>query len=230
MNPVLSVKVYFDLSCPWCYIGKRQLDAALSQLRKRRPEVVQTVEWFPYLLIPHMPVAGLPYREFMVRRLGGEAAVGMLHARIRTMAREASLCLALDRIEVVPSTLLAHRMVGYSRQSAGAKAVSAMIDELFARYFVSAEDIGEGEVVRQAAFACGIGLPAPGSSAAESWVDVLPPLWVPGEPVPPPGIGVPHFVLNGKTRIAGARPVATLLKAMEREIDRVPRRQLPPGR
>ena len=53
----LSIEVYFDFICPWCLIGKRQLDQALAQLRVAQPEVQVAVSWrgvqlLPALLLP----------------------------------------------------------------------------------------------------------------------------------------------------------------------------------
>ncbi len=30
MEDVLKVEIWFDVVCPWCYIGKRNLEAALA--------------------------------------------------------------------------------------------------------------------------------------------------------------------------------------------------------
>ena len=38
---MLKVEVWFDLICPWCLIGKRNLDATLEVLHTRRPGVAE---------------------------------------------------------------------------------------------------------------------------------------------------------------------------------------------
>ena len=52
----LSIEVYFDFICPWCLIGKRQLDQALAQLRVAQPEVQVAVSWRGVQLLPALPV------------------------------------------------------------------------------------------------------------------------------------------------------------------------------
>lgn len=39
-----------DIVCPWCFIGKRRIEAALQRLRKERPEITPAIRWLPYFL------------------------------------------------------------------------------------------------------------------------------------------------------------------------------------
>ncbi|MGY2492884.1 DsbA family oxidoreductase [Cupriavidus sp. CP313] len=209
----LSVDAYFDLICPWCLIGKRHLDTAIAQLARERPDVAVNVVWRSYPLIPGTPPAGLPYRDFYVARLGSPEAVRARQAQVCAAAQEAGLTLALDRIEVFPSTLLAHRLVRFARQQAGAEAASALIGQLFTRYFVEAQNIGDPQVLRQALEACGIPTPTADAPVHHD-LDWLPPLRDAEDLPLQTGLGVPHFIFNGKHSVSGALPPAALLGAM----------------
>ncbi|EYS97040.1 thioredoxin [Cupriavidus sp. SK-4] len=224
----LSVEAHFDLICPWCLIGKKHLESAIALLGRERPDVAVQVEWRSYPLIPAMPPAGLPYRDFYVARLGSPQAVAVRQAQVCAAAQDAGLTLALDRIETFPNTLLAHRLVRLARQQAGADAAAALIDELFTRYFLRAENIGDPRVLRRAAATCGVAIPdqvpAQPDADAHRDLDWLPSLGGPQEPVLRAGLGVPHYIFDGTRSVSGARPPAALLEAMLHTLARAKQR------
>lgn len=220
----LSVEAFFDLICPWCLIGKKHLETAIAQLGRERPDVAVHVEWRSYPLIPATPPAGMPYRDFYVARLGSPQAVATRQAQVCAAAKEAGLTLALDRIETFPNTLLAHRLVRLARQQAGAEAASALIDNLFTRYFIRAGNIGDPLVLRQAAAECGIPVPDQGDAPGQHDLDWLPTLHDPADPPFRAGLGVPHFVFNGTHSVSGSRPPAALVEAMHRALARAKQR------
>ncbi|SPR96682.1 DsbA family oxidoreductase [Cupriavidus taiwanensis] len=222
--PVLSVEAYFDLICPWCLIGKTHLETAIDWLGRERPDVAVQVTWRSYPLIPTTPPAGLPYRKFYLARLGTPEAVAMRQAQVCAAARDAGLTLALDRIEIFPNTLLAHRLVGHARQQAGAGVAGLLIDELFRRYFIRAENIGDPRVLRHAAASCGIALPGPADGAAGQDLDWLASLPGPLEPPARAGLGVPCFLFNGTHSVSGARPPEVLLQTMHKALARAKQR------
>lgn len=214
----LSIEVFFDLICPWCLIGKRHLETAIAQLHSERPEVRVDVELRSLALIPDVPLAGIPYREFYVKRLGSPAAVAARQAQVQEAALAAGLTLALTRIETFPNTLLAHRVIRFARKECGAQAASALIDNLFTRYFLQGEDIGDSRVLRLALLECGISAPDPVASPLHHDAQWLPPLRDPQDPQPLGGLGVPHFVFKGGHSLSGAQPPAMLLQAMRRSL------------
>ena len=210
----LSVDAFFDLVCPWCLIGKRHLATAIAQLRSERPDVAVDVEWRSSPLIPGTPLPGVPYRAFYVARLGSPQAVAARQAQVQAAACDAGLTLALTRIETFPNTLLAHRLVGFVREDAGAAAAADLVDDLFTRYFIQAQDIGDTEVLGQALRECGVQVPGPVLHDAA---------WLPPLPACPArnDMGVPHFVFDRAHSVSGAQPPAVLLDAMRSALARM---------
>ena len=49
---LIRIEVHVDTLCPWCYIEKRSLDAAMRQFQDRHPEVEFEVLWRPFYLYP----------------------------------------------------------------------------------------------------------------------------------------------------------------------------------
>ena len=66
MNEPLSIDVYSDVVCPWCYVGKRRLERALAQL----PSVPTRVTWRPFQLNPTMPVEGTDRSSYLEAKFG----------------------------------------------------------------------------------------------------------------------------------------------------------------
>ena len=215
----LTVDVFFDLVCPWCLIGKRHLETALTQLQAERPDMAIAVEWRSQPLLPHIPFEGVSYRDFYLGRLGSAEAVVARQAQVQAAARTAGLTLALNKIVVFPNTLLAHRLVRYARQQAGAGAATVLVENLFQRFFVDGEDIGDAQVLQEAMRASGIGIPSDAPlSHASPW---LPPVFDARNPPDRSASGVPHFVFNGSHDVSGAVSPAVLLQAMRYALDEV---------
>ena len=61
MNEPLNIDIYSDVVCPWCYVGKRRLERALSQL----PTVPTQVTWLPFQLNPTMPTEGMDRTAYL---------------------------------------------------------------------------------------------------------------------------------------------------------------------
>lgn len=64
----LTVDVYSDVVCPWCYIGKRRLEQALESVQAQERA---RVFWRPFQLNPTMPAAGMDRRVYLETKFGG---------------------------------------------------------------------------------------------------------------------------------------------------------------
>ena len=57
----LTIEVVSDVVCPWCYIGKRRLEAALELYARARPGApAPKVSFHPFQLNPDLPPEGMP--------------------------------------------------------------------------------------------------------------------------------------------------------------------------
>lgn len=221
MHPsrTLTVEAYFDLICPWCLIGKRHLEAAVAMLAHTHPDAAVQVTWRSYPLMPILPPEGIPYREFYLARLGSAEAVAARRAQVRAAAQEAGVTLEFERIQTMPNTVLAHRLVRFAERTAGPRVQAALVDDLFRRYFQAGEDIGDPMVLRRAATAAGVPAPGGADDPIHHELEWLPALLEPGETPPRNGMGVPHFVIDGNRSVSGARHAAVLHQTMAKALD-----------
>ena len=131
----VTLDVWSDLVCPWCYIGKRRLAAALAQ---EAPGSVH-VRWHAFQLQPDLPTEGVDAKRYFAAKFGGAERVRAIHDRVSAVARDVGLELHFDRQEHAPNTRLAHRAVKLADDE------EAAIETLFAAHFADGEDIGDPE-------------------------------------------------------------------------------------
>ena len=63
MSRHLTVDIFFDFICPWCLIGKRQLQVVLLKLKENNPDVEVILSWHGVQLLPHIAAEGVPFHE-----------------------------------------------------------------------------------------------------------------------------------------------------------------------
>ena len=66
----LVIDVVSDVVCPWCYIGKRHLEAALAG---SRDAAGAKVRWHPFELNPDLPAEGVERKGYLEAKFGGPA-------------------------------------------------------------------------------------------------------------------------------------------------------------
>lgn len=216
-NASVTVDVHFDFVCPWCLIGKRNLDAAISRLASLRPDVNVKVRWHSHQLLPDMQVGGVPYQAFYVARLGSATAVAARRAQVQEAACAAGVQLAFDRIEVMPNTRAAHNLVAWAATTDAAFQPASLIDRLFTGYFMDGEDIGNPDVLERIGLACGLDAAGLAEHLAASRRDGN--MAIPRSPQADEVRGVPHFVINSALSLSGAYSIAAIVDAMLRSID-----------
>jgi predicted DsbA family dithiol-disulfide isomerase len=128
--------IFSDPVCPWCYIGKANLDRALAD----HPDHPFAIQWHPFQLNPDLPVEGVAKRAYLEAKFGGKARVDAIHERLREVARAAGVDMDPDKPARMPNTLNAHRLIHW----AGIEGVqSAVKGALMRAYWVEGRDIGD---------------------------------------------------------------------------------------
>jgi len=205
-SSTVQIDAYFDLICPWCWIGKAHLTTARRLLTERLPQVQVSVRWHSVQLIPNVPPQGWPYQAFYEHRLGGPDALRARRAQVQTAANMAGLTIHHERIAMFPNTWRAHRLLALAEQQQP-QVHEALLNALFEGYFEQGLNLGDDQVLQALAQAHGIDL-----SQAEE-LDA-PPVWH----LPEGASGVPLFVFNQQQAISGAQPPEVLLSAMRQSL------------
>lgn len=144
----MKLDIFSDPVCPWCFLGKANLDRALAD----HPGHPFQIEWHPFQLNPEMPEGGVDKREYLSRRFGA-GQLDAIHQRFRDIAAQAGVEMDPDRPQRIPNTLNAHRLVHWAglegRQS-------EMITALMQGYWVKGLDIGASDVLADLAAEVGL--------------------------------------------------------------------------
>jgi len=146
-----TIDVISDAICPWCWIGKAHLDAALEQLRQDGLEF--RIRWRPFQLNPDMPAEGVARDAYRAGKFGSLERSRELDAQVADAGRAAGLAFRHDLMTRTPNTIAAHRVI---RAAEDAGVQHAVVDALFRAYFQAGRDIGDAATLDEIAEAAGL--------------------------------------------------------------------------
>jgi predicted DsbA family dithiol-disulfide isomerase len=213
---VLNIDIISDVVCPWCYIGKRQIEAALALYAQQNSGADKPrVTWRPFQLNPQLPAEGVSREEYVVQKFGAARAKD-IYARVAAVGAEHGIPFAFDKIARQPNTVAAHSLIALAG-AAGPQAddLQSRVKEAFLRaYFIDGVDLTKTENLIAIATAAGLAraqveqcLADPQSRQAVEQED---------QRARAIGVeGVPFFIFNGKLAVSGAQGPKALLDAMQ---------------
>ncbi len=207
----LRIDVWSDIACPWCYVGKRRLEAALAKFPHR--DAVKVV-WRAFELDPSAPPerpSDVGYAERLGKKYGcsRKEAEGML-THMTDVAATDGLAFHFERIRS-GNTFDAHRVLHLAGERGKQDAVK---ERYLLAYMTEGEPIGDPEtLVRLAAEA---GLDAEEVRATLASDAFAREVREDENEARQLGIsGVPFFVLDGRLAVSGAQPAELLLRALD---------------
>src|SRR5262245_17868457 len=205
----LAIDIISDVVCPWCFIGKRRLEAALELYRQRRPEApAPEITFHPFELNPDIPREGIPRADYIAKKFGARGYSA--HDRLVHAGAQLGIAFAFDKIVRQPNTLAAHALIEAGRR----KAVQGAVKEAMLKgFFVDSADMTDnGTLVRLAVEA---GLDRADAESAVADESLRNSIAEEEEKARAMGIhGVPFFIFNGRVAVEGAQPPEVLLEAM----------------
>ena len=225
----LTIDIVSDVVCPWCYIGKRKLEAALALPEAADLPPVQ-VRWHPFQLNPDLPEAGMPRKAYLEQKFGGPARAAEIYARVHAAGAAVGLDLNFDAIQQQANTLAAHALIAFAQAAdASWKDAHAGLDDvgttfgdsvkerLLKAYFVEGRFIGSIDVLVEIAVEAGLD-----AAAARAYIsDAANRARVAQADAQARQMGVtgvPFFIFNQKVAVSGAQDPATLLAAMRQAV------------
>lgn len=206
----MKVEIWSDFVCPFCYIGKRKFEAALSQFPHKEQVVT---EFRSFELDPNADSnAGVSTHEMLARKYG--MTLEQAKASSDNLVQQAAV-VGLDfsfEGTMETNTFDAHRLAQYG-QSQGRGAETA--ERLFHAYFTENDNISSIE--RLVELAAEAGLDAASARAvleSEQYADVVRAQEEEGSRL---GIrGVPFFVVDRKYAVSGAQSPAVFLDTLNK--------------
>ena len=205
--------VVSDVVCPWCYIGKRRLEAAIAQMREEEPDLPFEVRWHPFQLNPDLPAQGVDRKAYLEAKFGGPERAKQVYERVTAAGRSLGIPFDFDAIERQPNTLDAHRLVAWA-QSRNEGDTDALVEGLFRANFLEGRYVGS--VDELVALAGEAGFDAADARAfleSGALKDVVADSDRRAREM---GIGgVPFFIFDGKTALSGAQEPSAIVAAIQ---------------
>ena len=214
----LRVDVWSDIACPWCYVGKRRLEAAIARVGERAEvEVV----WHAFELDPAAPPVRDTSESYAVRlakKYGttAEEAEGML-ANMTSVAAVDGLEFHFERVRA-GNTFDAHRLIHF----AGERGLQdTMKERLLRAYLTEGEAIGDREVLVRLAVEADLDAEeVRGVLASDGHADAVREDEAMARKL---GVtGVPFFVIDRKYAVSGAQHADVLATVLGRALDEQP--------
>ena len=210
---MMEIKIWSDVRCPFCYIGKRKLEAALEQFPQR--DQVE-ITWKSFQLDPSLETqTDINVIDYFVETKGvtAEQARQMLGGATQ-MAGEMGLGFDLEK-GILANSFNAHRLI----QMAKSKGLGDEIEEaLFKAQFETHQNIDDPQVLISAAVSTGMEeaevkeMLDSDAFAYEVKQDELEARNI--------GVrGVPFFVFDDRYAVSGAQPVEVFLQTLEKALD-----------
>ncbi|MDM8358412.1 DsbA family oxidoreductase [Pandoraea communis] len=141
--PSVEIQITYDFICPWCWIGRRHLQAALAQM----PDTAASIRYVPYELNPGMPKEGADRKAYRSAKFGSWARSQAMDADVTLAGQQAGAAFHYDRVTMTPNTRLAHRLMVYASRGGDAARTEALFESVFHAYFSEGRDIGKAEVL-----------------------------------------------------------------------------------
>lgn len=202
----MTIDVYADIACPWCYVGRARLKRALAD----RPIEV-TLRWRPFQLQPDMPAEGRDFRSVLEQKFGDWSRVQNMFDRIQELGDEIGLRFDFDAIDVAPNTADAHRLVLWAQEQDRGDEMATV---LFQAYFSEGRNVSDAEVLVDCATE--IGFDATKVQAlldSDTYADEV---RESQQQAQRRGItGVPCYVFDDKRAVTGAQPVEVFNEALD---------------
>ncbi len=206
----VQIEVVSDVVCPWCFIGKRRLEAALLALARRPDAPEVQVVWRPYQLNPDMPADGMDRATYLRRKFGANA--GEVYRRVSEVGSSVGIDFDFPAVQRQPNTLPAHQLIAH----AGAHgSQDAVVERLFRAYFLEGADLTREDVLLELAAQAGLEHEA----ARLALVDPDRRWAVQNDEQASRAMGVegvPFFLFDRRLAVSGAQEPQVLIQAIER--------------
>ena len=205
----MKIEIWSDIMCPFCYIGKRQLESALKEFPGNDFEI----EWKSFHLDPTIePQSGKDVYSFLAERKGLSVEQSIeMHKGVTERAKSVGLDYHFDKA-VISNSLTAHRIIHLAK----AKKLGDEMEEIFFKaYFTDGRDLNDTQTLIELGIKAGFD-----SNEVKEVVEnenlYLSDVKSDIKEAQEIGVqGVPFFVFDRKYAVSGAQPVEAFVNTIK---------------
>lgn len=212
---MMNIEIVSDVVCPWCYVGKRQIEQALAEHARANPDAEPPrVVWKPFELNPTLPEGGMSRQDYVMRKFGAARAKDV-YARVTAVGAEHGIPFAFERIARQPNTVAAHSLIALAGEGSGPAPglQDRVVEALFHAYFIDGIDLTRNDNL--VSIATGAGLDRGRAERRLADPAALQAVRDEEERARRMGVqGVPFFILDRRLALSGAQGSAALIEAI----------------
>lgn len=203
----MTIDVYADIACPWCYLGRSRLKRALAD----RPGLDVSLNWRPFQLQPGLPSDGEDFRTVLEKKFGQWNRVEQMFERLERLGDDEGLTFDFDAIEAAPNTEDAHRLILWAQeQNRG----DQLATRLFRAYFSEGRNVSQQDVLVECAV--DVGLDADEARSLLQGDEYAQAVRDSQRQAQRRGVtGVPCYVFDDRHAVTGAQPVEVFSEALD---------------
>ena len=212
---LMNIEIVSDVVCPWCYVGKRQIDAALARYATQNPDAEKPqIIWKPFELNPTLPEEGMSRHAYVVGKFGPSRSKDV-YARVAAVGVEHGIPFAFDKIERQPNTVAAHSLIALAGKEAGGSDLQdRVVEALFKAYFIDGVDLTSKDNL--AAIATSAGLDRQRVEQCLADPEAQKAVRDDEQQARAMGVeGVPFFILDRRLAMSGAQGADALVEAIQ---------------
>ena len=150
----MRLEIFSDVVCPWCYIGKRRFDRAVTNLATAGINLILEVNYRPFQLDPTAPIgAPSPVRDAYAKKFGSQERADEILKHVTTVAATEGINFQMD-IAVRANTSRAHRLIALAQTTELDH--TKLKESLMIAYFCEGRDISNIDTLMDIAAAFGL--------------------------------------------------------------------------
>ena len=201
----ISIDIFSDVICPWCFIGKRRLEQAAAL----HGGVELKINWRAFLLNPAMRREGMDRQAYIQAKFGQAGA--SFYERIAGVGKDVGIDFNFAAIQRTPDSRPAHSLVLAAANDATGNKADDVKQTLLNAYFIEGRDIGDDAVLKEIADQFQITYPTDDVIMAQIERDLVEASRLNIQ-------GVPYFIVSQEWAISGAHPPETFMPLFDAAI------------
>lgn len=208
LKPIISVDVVSDVACPWCYIGKKHLEDAISQLQN---DFEFKIAFKPFQLDPTIPAKGIDSKTYFLNKFGNEGTLEQIFNRVEKAGSSVGIIFDFKNIVKAINTLPLHAIL----KTAALDNIQLQVaNQLFEAYMVEPQDLSDEKVLVN--LMKKFGWDADKTISVIHDQELLKSIEEDIKGYQQMQItGVPFFIINDKFGVSGAQPTGVFIEAFK---------------
>lgn len=148
-----KIEIFSDVVCPWCYIGKRNLENALQILSEKDEQFESTLNWRSFQLNPQLKEEGILRKDYITNKFGEGANSEIIYERVRLAGESVGLKMNFDKIIMQPNSSKMHSLIYAAKET---NRDIELTENFFKAFFVNGMNLTDFEIVSKVASDSGL--------------------------------------------------------------------------